>query len=127
MQPSARAVLILYLSLSACTSWRPNEVTPQAAVENQPPPPSLRVTLTDSSTVVINNPQLQGDTIVGLDATKTEVRVPLDSVLLTETRHGDTGKSIGAALGVGLAVFAILAVAFVISCNQSGCYDDLRR
>lgn len=122
--PSARAVLILYLSLSACTSWRPNQVTPQAALQTQHPPKSLRVTFTDSSTVVIDKPRLQGDTIVGLDATKTEVRVPLDSVLLTETRQGDSGKSLLAALGLGAVAFAIFAAVYVISVGAS---SDLRR
>ena len=125
-RPSARAVLILYLSLSACTSWRLNEVTPQAALQTQPAPKSMRVTLTDSSSIVINNPTMQGDTIVGVDQTNAAVRVPLDSVLGTETRHGDAGKSVLAVLGVAAAAFAVLAVVFVISCNQSGCYDDLK-
>ncbi len=120
-RPSARTVLILYLSCSACTSWRPDTLTPQAVVQSHPL--SLRVTYTDSSSVVIKSPQLQGDTIVGPDSKMTKVRVPLDSVLLTETRHGDTGKSLLAVLGVAAAALAVAAVAFVISCNQTNCMN----
>ena len=83
-RPSARTVLILYLSCTACTSWRPDSLTPQAVVANKPL--SLRVTRTDSSQVVLDNPQMQGDTIVGIGSHKAQVRVGLGSVLLTETR-----------------------------------------
>jgi hypothetical protein len=101
-------VLILYLSCTACTSWRPDSLTPQAVVAANPP--SLRVTRTDSSQVILNNPQMQGDTIVGIGSHKAQVRVGLGSVLLTETRQGDTGKSLLVLLGVA-AVVAAAAVA----------------
>ena len=120
-RPSARTVLILYLSCTACTSWRPDSLTPQAVVQSKPS--SLRVTLTDSSQVIVNNPQLQGDTIVGLGEQKGQVRVPIDSVLLTDTRRGDAGKSVLAVLGVAAGLFAVVVGVYVISCNQNNCYD----
>jgi cytochrome c biogenesis protein ResB len=119
-------VLILYLSCTACTSWRPDSLSPQAVVQGPPQPLSLRVTYKDSSWVILNNPVLQGDTIVGRDKQNAQVRVPLDSVLLTDTRHGDAGKSVLAFLGVTAAVLAVAAVAFTISCNQSNCFDMQR-
>ena len=125
-RPSARTVLILYLSFSACTSWRPDTLSPQAVVQSHPS--SLRVTYADSSSVVISNPQLQGDTIVGLNSKMTKgLRVPLDTVVLTETRHGDAGKTVLTVLGVAAAAFAVAAVAFVISCNQTGCMSSMKR
>ena len=123
-RPSARTVLILYLSFSACTSWRPDKLTPQAVVQGHPL--SLRVTYHDSSSVVINNPQLQGDTIVGPNPHMRQERVPLDSVLLTETRHGDAGKSVLAVLGVAAGLFAVAAAVFVIHCNQTACFEMQR-
>ena len=126
-RPSARTVLILYLSLSGCTSWRPDTVTPQAVVQGQPR--SLRVTYTDSSTIttiVVNNPQLKGDTIVGRGADKAAVRVPLVSVLRTETRHADAGTTLLVVLGVTAVLAAVAAIAFVISCNQSSCAEMQR-
>ena len=113
-RPSARTVLILYLSFSACTSWRPDKLTPQAVVQKAPP--SLRVTYRDSSMVTLNNPQLRGDTIVGRDPHKAQQRVPLDSVLLTETRHTNAGKSALLVLGVAAAVVAGAALAYVLGC-----------
>ena len=102
---SARTVLILLLSLTACTSWRPDTLTPQAVVQSHPQ--SLRVTYTDSSRVVIKHPQLHGDTIVGPGPKMFEVRVPLDTVLLTETRHGDGGKTALTVLVVAAALWAV--------------------
>jgi hypothetical protein len=115
-------VLILYLSCTACTSWRTDSLTPQAVVQGHPL--SLRVTRTDSSRVVLSNPQLQGDTIVGVGPQKSQVRVPLDSVRLTDTRRSDAGKSILAVLGVGIVLFAMVAGVYVSQCN---CFDDLQR
>ncbi len=124
-RPSARTVLILYLSCTACTSWRPDSLTPQAVVQGHPV--SLRVTRTDSSQVILNNPQLQGDTIVGVGEKKAQVRVPLDSVLLTDTRRGDAGKSVLAVLGIGAALFAVVVGVYAIQCSQSDtCYDMQR-
>ena len=125
-RPSARTVLILYLSFTACTSWRPDSLSPRAVVQGPPQPLSLRVTLTDSSWVIINYPVLQGDTIVGRDPHNAQVRVPLDSVLLTDTRHGDAGKSVLAFLGVAAGLFAVAAAIFVIHCNQTACFDMQR-
>ena len=73
--------------------------------------------------VVIEYPQLHGDTIVGPDPKMNHVRVPLDSVLLTETRHGDAGTTVLVVLGVTAVLAAVAAIAFVISCNQSNCTE----
>ena len=114
-------MLILYLSCAACTSWRPDSLTPKAVVQGHPL--SMRVTYSDSSWVIVNNPALQGDTIVGRSPQKAQVRVPIDSVLLTDTRHGDAGKSVLAVLGVAAGLFAVAAGIFVIHCNQTACFD----
>ena len=118
-RPSARTVLILYLSCTACTSWRPDSLTPQAVVQSKPR--SLRVTRTDSSQVVVNHPQLQGDTIVGVGQYKAQVRVPLDSVLLTDTRRGDAGKTMVALMGVAVAVYVAWLAAYAIACGSGDC------
>jgi len=102
----SRAVLILYLSCTACTSWRQDSLTPQAVVASKPP--SLRVTRTDSSRVILDNPAMQGDTIVGVGKHQAQVRVPLSSVLLTDTRRGDTGKSVLVLLGIAAVVAAVV-------------------
>ena len=117
-------MLILYLSCAACTTWRPDTLSPQAVVQGHPL--SLRVTYTDSSSVILNYPVLQGDTIVGRDPHHAEVRVPLDSVLLTGTRHGDAGKSLLVVLGVAAGLFAVAAGVFAIHCNQTNCFDMQR-
>jgi hypothetical protein len=104
-RPSARTVLIFYLSCTACTSWRPDTLTPQAVVQGHPR--SLRVTRRDSSQVILTEPQLQGDTILGVGPRRANVRVPLDSVLLTDTRHGDGGMTVLVVVGVLAALFAV--------------------
>src|SRR5439155_12895943 len=70
----ARTVLIAYLSCTACTSWRMNTLSPQAVVESHPR--ALKVTRTDSSQAILNDPGLQGDAIVGISPRYTHVDVP---------------------------------------------------
>jgi hypothetical protein len=114
-------VLIVYLSSIACTSWRLETLTPQAVVQREPL--ELLVTRSDSSQVRLTQPHLQGDTIVGLGPQNTEVRVPGDSVLLTHTRRTDAVKTVLAVVGVGVGLFAVAVIGFVIHCNQTACFD----
>ena len=104
----------------------PRLAEPAGRGTGPPQPLSLRVTYTDSSWVILNNPVLQGDTIVGRDHQNAQVRVPLDSVLLTNTRHGDAGKSVLAFLGVAAGLFAVAAGIAFIHCSQTACFDMQR-
>ncbi len=115
-----RAVLIAYLSCTACTSWRLNALSPQAVVESHPR--ALMVTRTDSSQVILNDPGLQGDSIVGITPRQTRTGVPLDSVATTHTRRTSAVKTVFAVIGVGAAAFAALVIGFVIHCNNTDCF-----
>lgn len=115
-----RTVLIAYLSCTACTSWRLNALSPQAVVESHPR--ALKVTRTDSSQVILNDPGLQGDSIVGTSHRHTRVGVPLDSIATTHTRRTSAVKTVFAVIGVAAAAFAALVIGFVIHCNQTDCF-----
>jgi len=119
-----RTVLIAYLSCTACTSWRMNTLSPQAVVESHPR--ALRVTRTDSSQVILNDPSLQGDSIVGISPRHMHVGVPLDSIATTHTRRTSAVKTVFAVIGVGAAAFAALVIGFLIHCNQTACFDVQR-
>jgi len=120
----ARVVLIIYLSSTACTSWHLNALSPRAVVEGHPP--ELMVTRTDSSQVVITEPSLQGDTIVGMNRREVREAVPLDSIAMTHSRRTSAVKTVFAVIGTGAAVFAALVIGFVIHCNQTDCFGAQR-
>jgi hypothetical protein len=117
-------VLIAYLSCTACTSWRMNALSPQAAVQGHPR--TLRVTRTDSSQVILHDPGLQGDSIVGITPQQTRVGVPLDSVAVTHTRRTSAVKTVFAVVGVAAAAFAAVVIGFVIHCNHTDCFGVQR-
>ena len=120
----ARLALTLSLTIPACQSWHTEEIAPQQVLDTRQPQ-SLRVILADSSEVVLNAPELRGDTLLGVARNGGELRVPLDSVRFTETRRFSAGRTIGLVLGLGATAFLALVAAIAIGCND-GCYAVTR-
>jgi hypothetical protein len=58
------AVLRLLLHVSGCTGWRTRHVEPEVLV-NQSQPDKIRVRRTDGSRMVLVDPAIQGDSVVG--------------------------------------------------------------
>ena len=56
--------VLLSTSLAACSSWQTQSVSPQQLLVTQHPG-KIRVTRTDSSKVVLTDPQISGDTLYG--------------------------------------------------------------
>ena len=114
MRATSLSLLVGLITLSAtgCTGWRIDKVTPQELLARHSPE-SMRLTLKDSSRIVIGTPRLRGDTLVGSRGV-TQVRIPLDSVARTETPHaGATPWIVG--ISVVLALGAVIAYAIVAS------------
>ena len=61
---------VLSLScLSACTapsSWEVQEASPQEVLAREPPPEWLLVTLSDNSWVILKEPRISGDSLIGV-------------------------------------------------------------
>lgn len=55
---------LLMLHLPACTYWHTGTPTPAQFVEKEHPE-TIRVTLTDSTTLTVTSPAIQGDSLVG--------------------------------------------------------------
>ena len=110
--------LMLILLTTACTSWRVEPLAPQALLARNPS--TLRVMRTDSSMLVLQDPELRGDTLVGTGARGAQVRVPLDSVRQTSTRRFSPLKTFGVL--VGMAATAVVGV--VIYFGTCGCFGD---
>jgi hypothetical protein len=118
----APVALLTSLCTSACLTWHPEQVAPQTVLQKWQPT-TLRVTRTDSSQVVLDHPELHGDTLVGIGRDKTEVRVPLDSVRQTATRRIHAGKTVLAIVGIGAAALGVALIALIIHCSENTCSD----
>jgi hypothetical protein len=110
------AVLLLVL-LTACRSWQPTTVSPQRLItEDQPS--SVRVTLMNGETVIVENATVRNDSIVA--STDAGVAAAaLGDVRLLEVRQFSIGKTVG--LGVLLAGVAF-AVSVVVYCAGDSPY-----
>ena len=105
--------ILLPVYLSSCTSWQVQPVSPEQVVtEDQPS--KIRVTLTDSSELEMEQPRIVGDTLRGLvkggaDDSLVERDVLLADIATVRVKKTDATKSV--LLGVG--ILAGVAVALV--------------
>ncbi len=70
----------------------------------------------DSSMLVLQDPELQGDTLVGTGVRGAQMRVPLDSVRQTSTRRFSPLKTFGVLVGMAATAVVGLAI-YISSCN----------
>jgi len=59
------ACVLLVVQLTACTMWQAQEVTPQRLVASMQPGERVRVSLWDGSWVVLSEPTISGDSLLG--------------------------------------------------------------
>ncbi len=107
--------ILLPVYLSSCTSWQVQPVSPEQVVtEDQPS--KIRVTLTDSSELEMEQPRIVGDTLRGLvkggaDDSLVERDVLLADIATVRVKKTDPGRTaflgLGIAAVIGGAVFAI--------------------
>ena len=119
--------ILLPLYLSSCTSWQVPPVSPEQAVtEDQPS--KVRLTLTDSSQLEMEQPRMVGDTMRGLvkggaDDSPVERDVLLADIATLRVQKTDVTKSILLPLGIVAGVFVVLVVVAVVVCDDE-CYES---
>lgn len=115
------AVVVLPMYLAACTSWQVQEVAPAQMLEEEQPT-EVRVTRTDGSAFVLENPQVSGDTLSGV-RDGLQMSISLSTVDAIAVRKSDTGKTIGVAfLSVVLVAGAVALIVYLDVCGrQNAC------
>lgn len=115
----AVAAFVLICFLAGCSSWRAGSLAPQHLIANRQPK-QVRIVLSGNVMVVLNDPRVEGQHIVGWDVNALAPRsVPLADVKAFETWSPDGGKTALLVVGIvgGLAVLAFVAIRTVL-------YDD---
>ena len=112
---AAVAAVLLPLQLSSCTSWGVRPESPRDVVAAAPA--QVRLTLTTGTTLVMHQPRLVADSIVGVSAGH-RIGVSLSQVQHAAVRRPDDGMTVLAAVA-GLAAAAVIYVAVVISGDKS--------
>ena len=99
-------------ALAGCQTWRPTPLSPQALIP-QEQPASVRVTLKNGATVVLESPSLRNDSIVS--ATDDAAVVAMGDVRVLEVRRFNPLRSIGL-----VAVTAFIAAAWATAVGTAG-------
>lgn len=103
------ASLFLATPLTACTSWRVQQVGPEQLIASQRPK-AVRVERVDRSRVVLSGPYLVTDSLVGTSRGQ-RTGVPLGDVNRLAVRRGNALKTSGLILGLLAAPFAVVGIA----------------
>ena len=108
--PLARRVIValLMVLLTACQTWRPTPVSPQALIPIEQPS-SVRATLRSGARVTLENPIMRNDSIFCVTdagvATLAGQGVASEDIGVLEVRQFSTARTIG--LGVLAFYFAL--------------------
>ena len=116
-------LLLVVMASSGCQAWHLEGTRPESLLVTRKPS-VVRVTRSDGSKIVLEDPVLRTDTLSGIASGQTadsEVAVPLADVRQVETPHFSAGRTIGLALGLAATVLATIAALFIISCSGGAC------
>jgi hypothetical protein len=103
--------LALLLWLSACQKWVPLE-PPVAQAMAQEEPGTVRVTLEDSTKMVLQRPRVSGDSLIAVEDGKEPATVALsfEDMVRIEERKANVLATVGLVIGIPfLALFALAA------------------
>ena len=117
--------ILLPAYLSSCvTNWEVQWASPEQVVEEEQPS-QIRVTTTDHSEIVLDEPRVSGDTLIGLERdlswgsiyaapdTASVLEIPLADISHVALKKTDVGKSMKLGVTVvGAAFLVMLMVGF---------------
>jgi hypothetical protein len=109
------AAAVLTTFLPACTSWRVAGAAPEEVMERDHPD-RLRVERKDSTEVILLQPRLSGDSLVGFQG-HSELSIPLSDVSSVAERKLNVGRSVGLAVGIPAMTLGVL---YLIACSGGG-------
>lgn len=109
----ALTTLCVATFLMGCTGWHAERMSPQEVITTKQPY-KVRLTLADGARVVLAEPGIAADSVVGV-WNRRATAYPVGSVARVETRRFSVGRTI--ALGLPAAVVTGL----VIFCTSLGC------
>jgi hypothetical protein len=110
------AAALLVLSAGACTSWRTQPGPAPEAIGRLNGSGTVRVIRRDQSVLVMINPQVVGDSIVGISGNAPQrVSVAIADVQRIDARRVSATKTGGLAIGTVLIVSVVAIAAAVVA------------
>ena len=114
--------LTLLAFLSACHKWVPLE-PPVAQAIAERDPGTVRVTLADSSRIVLKEPHIMGDSLIAFEDGKEPqtVALPLEDLRQVEEQRTNVLATVGLVTGIAVVTFVVVVVAaWLIYCSGDG-------
>jgi hypothetical protein len=87
------AAVVLTTVLPACTSWQVESVAPEQVIARDHPD-RLRVDRKDSTQVILFQPRLSGDSLIGFQS-PSELSIPLSDVSSVAEHKLNVGETVG--------------------------------
>jgi len=113
----AATLLLVSLGNTSCYAWHTEHIAPESLLATRQPT-QLRVTRTDASQTILENPVMRADTLVGapVQISAGEVRIPVADVRQVATRRFSAGRTLGLTLGLATVAVATVVIVFLIKC-----------
>ena len=109
--------ILLPVYVSSCTSWRLEPLSPEHVVDRNVPPSKVRLTLVDSTRVVLEEPSMAADSVVG-ESQGARRAVALVDIAAVQVRSSSTLRT--ALLVAGIAIATLAAIHFT-GCRGEDC------
>lgn len=110
------------VALAGCLSWHSEALSPAQLIATRKPP-VVRITRTDSSKVVLRDPEVAGDTLFGRpqspsnDSLGERTGIPLAGIHSIATHQSDPTKTTLLLVGIGVVTFGALCAADAFGCG----------
>ena len=110
------ACILLPTYLAACSSWKTQELSPDQVIAQEHPEKVL-VKLADGSKLVLTQPQVSGDTLMGIEGTEQR-HIPLASVSAIELKESDAALTAAFIVGTVVVVGGVaFGLGYLIVCG----------
>lgn len=117
--------ILLPAYLSSCTAWHVQSASPAQVVQEEQPS-RIRVTTTSDSVVILQEPRVSGDTLIGFvkrnfsggTDTASALKIPLADISHVALHKTNAGKSVLLGLGIVVGLVAVISVVYVATCND---------
>ena len=113
--------------LSSCTAWHVQSASPAQVVQEEQPS-RIRVTTTSDSVVILQEPGVSGDTLVGFvkrnfsgaPDTASALKIPLTDISHVALHKTNAGKSVLLGLGIVAGMIVVLGAATAATIDECG-------
>lgn len=110
------AIVVIVIGASACTTWRQHGNAAEAVLGPRPVD-DARITLVDGNVVILRDPRVVGDSVVGRQVSSgvsNRVALCIANIRVIETRDIDYWRSAGLAVGTASVLLLTATVLLIV-------------